>query len=230
MKTIEEKILCSQQNCFEDDHFNSVLQSGGISHVAYDGLSIEQNPNVIYPLYHLIKTINPSQILEIGTFAGGLTLMIRDILDHLSLNDCDLITYDVNFPFFLKEKINGKKINILVKNLFSENYSDFKSNLEKNEIYDYINNSGRTIVFCDGGSKKNEFNLISSLLKPGDIIMAHDYSYDEEIFKKEILNKYWNWKEIDNSDIIESCKKYNLEDFMMSEFKTVAWVCKIKNN
>lgn len=228
IEKIENKIFCSHENCFENDHFNEVLKNGEISHVAYDGLSIEQNPNVIYPLWELINKIKPARVIEIGTFAGGLTLIIRDVLDYSELSNSDLITYDVNNPNFLMEKIGDKKIKVLVKNLFSEDYSKFKSNEEKEELSDYIIGDGCSLILCDGGSKKNEFNLISPLLKVGDVIMAHDYCYDNEIFQNEIFGKYWNWMEIENSDIKQVSHDNFLEDFMGSEFKNVAWVCKMK--
>jgi hypothetical protein len=41
-------------------------------------------------------------------------------------------------------------------------------------------------------------------------------------------NKIWNWHEIQDSDIIDACEKYNLEPFMEQEFLQAAWVCKKK--
>jgi 2-hydroxy-3-keto-5-methylthiopentenyl-1-phosphate phosphatase len=104
----------------------------------------------------------------------------------------------------------------------------FESNETEKEIYDIINQEGISIVLCDGGSKKNEFNLLSNLLKKGDIIMAHDYAPNEIFFKQKMINNYWNWLEIQDSDIDFVCKKNNLVPYMNEEFIEVAWVCKIK--
>jgi hypothetical protein len=62
----------------------------------------------------------------------------------------------------------------------------------------------------------------------GDVIMAHDYAHDSDIFKKEIENKIWNWHEIQYSDISNACDINNLEPYMKDEFKQVVWVCKMK--
>jgi hypothetical protein len=226
--TIKAHLFCSGQDCLKDDFFNHNLSVGNITHASYRGLSIEQNPNIIDKFDELIKTIKPSRILEIGTFAGGLTLIMRDLLDLNKLNDSDVLTYDVNVANYLINQLDDKKITVKTKNLFSDNYSDFRDNDSKKELIDYINQDGVTIVLCDGGSKKNEFRLISSMLKNGDIIMAHDYCSNQDYFEKNIKNKFWNWVEIQDCDIQESCEKNNLISYNQEIFNTVAWVCKVK--
>jgi hypothetical protein len=96
-------------------------------------------------------------------------------------------------------------------------------------LFDYINQPGLTIVLCDGGSKKNEFRLISSLIKEGDVIMAHDYAKNQDYFESNIKNKFWNWMEIQDSDINQSSNENNLNFLMQDEFEKVAWVCKQKS-
>lgn len=198
--------------------------------MSYNGLSVEQNPNIVEPFNKLIDEKKPKRIIEIGTFAGGLTLIIRDLLNYNNLNETELITYDVNTPVHLINEVNklNLKIYVSVKNLFSDNYLEFKSTESEKELVDIIQQNGCTIVLCDGGSKKNEFRLISSMLKVGDVIMAHDYCYNEEKFEKEIKGKFWNWMEIQNSDISLSCIDNNLFDYMQEDFNQVAWVCKEK--
>jgi predicted O-methyltransferase YrrM len=225
---IKKYLTCSGEDCFNDDFFNRNLSIGNITHASYKGISIEQNPNIIDVFNQLINDIKPSRILEIGTFAGGLTLIMRDLLDLNNLTDSDVITYDVNTPHFLLNQISNIKITSKVINLFSDNYLDFKDENSKNELIDIIGQPGVTLVLCDGGSKKNEFNLISSLLKKGDVIMAHDYAPNDEYFQKNIENKLWNWLEIQDSDINESCVNNNLKPYMEEDFRKVVWVCKIK--
>ena len=58
--------------------------------------------------------------------------------------------------------------------------------------------------------------------------MAHDYASTSEYFKENIYMKFWNWHEIQDSDIQESVEKYNLESFMQEQFTSAVWVCKIK--
>jgi hypothetical protein len=225
---IKKYLKCSGEDCFNDDFFNKNLSIGNVTHANYKGISIEQNPNIIDVFNKLINDIKPSRILEIGTFAGGLTLIMRDLLNLNNLEDSDVITYDVNTPSFLINQISNIKITVNVVNLFSDNYMNFKDENSKNELINIIGQSGVTLVLCDGGSKKNEFNLISSLLKKGDVIMAHDYAPNEIYFQEHIKNKLWNWLEIQDSDINKSCINNNLKPYMEEDFRKVVWVCKIK--
>ena len=195
-------------------------------HYAYKKLTISQHTSVPESFEVLIQRIKPTQVLEIGTAFGGLTLLIRDLLDNNGLNDSKLISYDINDPIYLRENIKqGANIDARVKNLFNQPYNQL---VEEQEIIDIIQSSGVTLVLCDGGSKKNEFRLLSDYLKVGDVIMAHDYAPNEKYFETHINNKIWNWLEIQDSDINESCLRNNLVPFMEEEFRKVVWVCKIK--
>jgi cephalosporin hydroxylase len=226
---IKNKLSCSTKNCFENDYFDINFRNGVVNHVSYNGLSIEQNPNIVDRFNDLIKLHKPSRVLEIGTFHGGLTEIIRDLLDLNNLKDSELISYDVSIPEFTKKRLEKKRISLIVKNLFLIDYSDFFDNQCMNELKEYIQLKGTTLVLCDGGSKKNEFRLISKLLKTGDIIMAHDYSPNEEYFEKKMKNNFWNWMEIQDSDIDGTNIKYNLTPLKETSFLEVGWVCKIKN-
>lgn len=194
----------------------------------YKGTTTLQHSDVATYFKTLFETTKPSQVLEIGTSYGGLTLLIRDLLDEVGLIDCDFRSYDVmeTNRYHLEEAIkDGAKIDFRIKNVFNHQYDAL---IEVDEIKNYIEQPGCTIVLCDGGSKKNEFNILSPYLKPGDIIMAHDYSPTTEYFEEHIHNKVWNWHEIQDSDIQGSIVKYNLEPFMQDDFQKVVWVCKIK--
>jgi len=223
MEKIKEKMLCNGVNC----DLQKFYVDGNIPMGSYDGLSIQQHFKIVKSFYELIKKTNPKQIIEIGTAAGGLTLMIRDILDNLGLNDTELITYDPSTPQYLLERIKNDNIKITYKNnnLFNLNYDDL---INPDEIKNLIQKEGVTIVLCDGGSKKNEFRLLSPFLKYGDIIMAHDYSPNEIYFQEHINNKVWYWLEIQDSDINQSCVVNKLKPYMEDNFRQVVWVCKIK--
>jgi len=228
MENIIKNLMCSGSNCIEGDFFSKNFENGVVTHCSYKGISMEQNPNVIFAFDKLFDEIKPDLVLEIGTFHGGLTLMLRDILDHNGLEKTRLITYDVNSPNFLIQKTTKDQIEIRVKNLFSHNYSDWNSSEDKLEILNLITSHNRVIILCDGGSKKNEFRMISDLIKQGDIIMGHDYSPNQEYFDQYMNGKKWNWMEIQDSDIEESVSKNNLKPYMNQNFLDVAWVCKIK--
>ena len=192
----------------------------------YEGIVIQQHEDVGIVFEQLFKITKPSQILEIGTASGGLTLLLRDLLDRISMENTEIRTYDVESKHYLSSYIeNGTKIDSRIKDVFNHSYDEL---VEIDEINSYIQKDGVTVVLCDGGSKKNEFRILSDYLKVGDIIMAHDYSPNQEYFEKNVNNQIWNWLEIQDLDINESCLKNNLSPFMENEFRKVVWVCKIK--
>ena len=105
-------------------------------------------------------------------------------------------------------------------------YKDFIS--VKQGVIDYIQRVGVTIVFCDGGWKKGELNLLSNFIKPGDFILAHDYCDNKQVFEEKIKGKVWNWFEISFNDIKESCERNGLIEYDKEIFNNVAWTCRQK--
>jgi hypothetical protein len=195
---------------------------------AYGYLFMSQNKNAENVFKKLLNKIQPARILEIGTFHGGLTLMLRDILDSYNLYDSIIRTYDINNQEFLRPLVINRKVQIITDNLFNADYTDFLDENKKNEVLSFIQKDGCSLVLCDGGCKKCEFNMISPLLKTNDIIMAHDYAPNSYYFKRYIQNKIWNWLEIQDTDIEESIKKYNLQPFRQQLAQKAAWCCRIK--
>jgi len=198
---------------------------------AYKGIATLQHEDAGIVFKKLFEAINPSQILEIGTAYGGLSLLLRDILNEIGLYDTEIKTYDVDRPpntfqtgmdYAAK---NNLKIDFRLKNIFDglESYL-----VEVDETTNYIQQTGRTIVLCDGGKKIDEVRILSKLLKPNDIIMAHDYARNEEIFENVFKDKIWNWLAIQDSDVQEIINENNLQPYMKEEFEKVVWWCVIK--
>ena len=194
----------------------------------YKGVTTMQLPDIHTPFKELFNTIKPQRVLEIGTSSGGLTLMLRDILDDLGLTDCDLRSYDTN-PDHDRTILFNSNLNydFRLKNLFNQPYSDL-CDINGQEVIDYIAEEGPIIVLCDGGCKINEFNILSKFLKPGDIIMAHDYAPTVKYFESH-KNKIWNWCEIFDNDVADACNNNNLIPYMADEFTAVVWLCRKKN-
>ena len=61
-----------------------------------------------------------------------------------------------------------------------------------------------------------------------DFILGHDYSVNQEYFEQNIKRKIWNWYELNENDIIDSCRRNNLVDYRGELFQSVVWVCKMK--
>ncbi len=57
------------------------------------------------------------------------------------------------------------------------------------------------MIFCDGGNKPAEVKAVVRIAKPGDIVLAHDYSTNRQVFNTEIRGRRWNWCEITDADL-----------------------------
>lgn len=192
----------------------------------YKGIMLQQHENYQIAFSKLLETTKPSRILEIGTGSGGLTLFLRDKLNELGLRETHIKSYDINSTIFDPNIHDLNNLELSKENLFVGGNEFILE--RKDLISPYIQSEGLTIVLCDGGNKIKEFNQISTLLKSGDIIMAHDYCESNELFISEYRDKIWNWCEIKETDIEEVCNKESLENYMKEDFNKIVWVCKIK--
>lgn len=207
-----ENKITKKINLEENDGLSSFL-----------GLPAQQNHEVFLVFYNFLKKIKPSRILEIGTAMGGFTQFLKWVSDEIN-HPIYILSYDVIEYNWYKDII-AKGIDIKVENVFSHNYDSVHS-----KVIDFIQTEGVTLVLCDGGYKIGEFNILSKYLKPGDFIMAHDYAENKEIFEEKINGKIWNWFEISNENINQSCIDYNLIEYEKEIFENVVWTCRKKLN
>jgi hypothetical protein len=174
----------------------------------YKGIFTQQNKN-FYPAFEkLIAQENIVRVLEIGTATGGFIRAVRD------LTDAEIITYDI-LETKHKATLEENNISVNVKSVFD----DF------DVVEDYISGKGQVLVLCDGGNKIKEFEVFSRMLKSGDIIMAHDYSRDENLYQAYIKNHVWRWCEIQYKDIALAVESNNLEPVLTEEFQEAVWTC-----
>lgn len=195
---------------------------------AYKYLFISQHPNVGNIFRSFLNNNHACRILEIGTMHGGLTLMIKDILDDIGLSSTSIRTYDIENQEFLKPLVVDTNVEVITENLFDRYYRVFRDEQTKNKITQYIQQEGLTIVLCDGGCKKCEYNILAPLLKKGDIIMAHDYAPDRNFFEQHMKDKIWDWMEIEDKDIKDISEKYSLVPYNQEEMLSIAWNCRKK--
>jgi hypothetical protein len=188
---------------------------------SFDGHSAQQFHGAYEVFYNFISEVKPKRILEIGTALGGFTTFLKICCDELNL-DTNIRSYDVHSNPWYKDII-ARGVDIRIENIFSEGFKEMD-----NEVIDYINGDGVTIVLCDGGWKVGEFNLISKYIKLGDFILAHDYAENREVFETKINGKIWNWFEISDLDINQATVENKLNIYKKDIFENVAWTCRQK--
>lgn len=154
-------------------------------------------------------------VIEIGTAYGGLSKFLHD---QSLIHNFEFITYD-KFSNRLFENIPNPEFDFRNKNCFEES--------TKSEIINILKKN-KCLLLCDGGNKKDEFNLFSDHIQYDSFIMAHDYSPDEDYFKSTVKGKIWNWFEIKDSDISESLGKKVIKSKYYDDFLNVVWISCVK--
>ena len=181
-----------------------------------------QQPHQAYEVfYNFLAVTRPARILEIGTGMGGFSAFLK-----ICCNDLDLSTSILSFdvvPQNWFDDIRALGVDIRVENIFSRDWTSVQE-----DVIDYVQSDGVTVVLCDGRFKIREFEIFAKHIKEGDFIMAHDYAENEQVFEDKIHQKIWNWCEVTENDISRPCLNHNLIDFKREEFNGAAWVCKQK--
>lgn len=203
----------------------SALYNPILGWFSYNGCTVMQHKDICIYIEKLIYNIQPQQVIEIGTSQGGLTMLIRDTLNNAGLINTTLTTYDIieNKNDKLKNTAN---IVSITKNIFKN--ENGKYNLICDEVKNNMVNGGRAIIFIDGGNKKAEFNCLAEFIKTGDVILAHDYIDTKENFILKYKDKIWNWCEVTEEDIKDSCIRYGLQPYLQEDMEKVVWACRIK--
>lgn len=207
-----EKYL-TQKSDIENNNSLSIFMGG----------AAQQHHNVYAVFYNFLTKIKPNRILEIGTAQGGFTNFLKMCCDDIGIST-EIRSYDI-IEHGWYDDIRKNGIDIRVENIFSTDYKYIQQ-----DVIDFINKDGVTLVLCDGGNKIGEFNIIARHIKSGDFIMAHDYVDTHNNFIDNFKNKIWNWHEINDNDINSIVIENNLISYDKEQFDKVVWVCKYKNN
>lgn len=177
-----------------------------------DGVIAAQTPK-IEPVFRSILN-EFSTIIEIGFDRGALSLW----LSKNKLKETKLVSYDISFSSKL---VNDPAIDFRLGDCFDTRVIE--------EIRQLIQLPGKSLVLCDGGKKEEEFRLYSTFLKPGDVIMLHDYSHSEEEYK--VFQSELGWEtsaESEYKNIEDTVKYVELLPYHYDNFKSVLWGAFIK--
>lgn len=194
-------------------------ENDGLS--SFMGMTAQQTHEVYEVFYNFLNEVKPVRILEIGTALGGFTQFLKWVSEEIN-HPIDILSYDIYGRSWYDDMINDG-IDVRIEDIFTDNYQRVKQ-----EVIDFIQQDGVTVVLCDGGNKIGEFNVLSNFIKSGDFIMAHDYGENKEVFETKINRKLWNWFEISNDNIEESCVSNNLDYYNKETFENVVWTCRQK--
>ena len=165
----------------------------------YKGRLLRYRRKIAEIFNNLLERYKPARIIELGTGKGGLAVVLAMWCYNSSSK---FITFDSNYT------------GIDVKARFFIN--TFKGHIFKGSIFSLvpyikklIQQDGKVLLLCDNGNKPKEIEIFAPLLKPNDIIMAHDYCTSKRVFN---ANKIYKGRscEITYDDIKEIIEHENL--------------------
>ena len=154
----------------------------GVHHFECAGVEVsaQQHPDA-FPFFAKFMRENPlDRIIEIGTAAGGLAWWLHH---NVKL---PITTYDIT-ERPLHAKLREVGVNVVHGDVFDPQHYE--------AVVKSLQAPGRVLLLCDGGDKIREFNEFAPFLKRDDVIMAHDYSADNNSYLNRTANK-WRWWEI----------------------------------
>jgi hypothetical protein len=167
------------------------------------GFDMNQNRLAIPTWSYLMETYPPKRIIELGAYNGGFTTAIGV---HAWRIGAEVHSWDTSKC----PNDHWKSLSDFLNIRFYQD--DVFSNVDT--IGSLIASPGPTILLCDNGDKKKEFNTFSQFLKPGDIIGAHDYHVPD----------YWYCSEITLKDVEYAVKANELTPFMQEHFDLCGWL------
>ncbi len=156
--------------------------SGDITESSLWGGGMGQSDFAISAFEHVLREVEFSRIIELGTGNGNFSvyLSLWCLYRQVDFHTYDLCNWKKSSHSFSENGFEDNRV------AFMEPYldpcfdiGDILEEPLKTQIAKLIAKEGRTVLFCDNGKKKLEFNNYAPYLKPGDIIIVHDW-------KKEI--------------------------------------------
>jgi len=157
--------------------------------VDFFGLRMQQSMLGMATLAELLNEEKPARVIELGTGAGGLSLLLESwCLRH----GADFATFDRVEPdrHVRLEPVDEKTPS-------HEWHLGSYWNLDPS-VFDV---EGCTLLLCDGGDKPGEVRQYAPMLQTGDIIGAHDYCVSLEVFRDIRWKGGWRSCEVTWADI-----------------------------
>lgn len=183
-------------------------QKVNFKYIHNEGIKTQQTPGTFEVFDTLFADQTFDIVVELGTYNGGLALYLAKVVGN------KLHSFDIkNFL----DKATHSKLKSYGANIYFEDV--FKSE----KLKKLLRSDGRVLLLCDNGFKAEEVKRFPPYLKAGDVVMAHDYFYDEEEFYN---NTKWKACEIVEKHFIYSYLKQMSPYTEM--FKEVFWALRVK--
>ena len=120
-------------------------------------------------------------MIELGTTAGGFTLVMHDAIPGTEIHSFDIKSTSPQ---------RGAHVDVVWfrqhTNVHFHPHTDVLK--ECKEVVELCKRPEHKLLYCDNGNKPLEFKLYSKYLNPGDYIAVHDYMSENEEYQPEEIN------------------------------------------
>jgi hypothetical protein len=200
-----------QQFVTPDEHANC-------SHImCYRGVRCSQTPRILKALddLHDHTWMRPAGIIiEIGTLYGAFTQVLRD---HDVSEKATIHTFDIQD--YVATRPTGERMQRYLGNVFLDQLPNVVALIKQPE---------RAFVFCDGGDKEREVNVLCQHLKPGDLILCHDYVKDPNDLSDHDLTGGWPGFESQYANVKDALSQNDCIPFAEDAMRRAMWGCFVK--
>lgn len=172
------------------------------------GMRMAQNGFAIYAISQLLDRLGepPARIIELGTCKGGMSILLK------------LYAMTAGVEFVTFDHVDKRKDPAI----FAALAIDFRNRKFYGAgVEDMIAGPGVTLLLVDGSNKPKEFNFFAPHLKPGDVVLVHDYSPDRSAHNR---TPFWKCTAITDEDTREAKQKLNLKPFHQDLMLSAAWL------
>lgn len=202
--------------------YDEDLHGASVGSTRFMGLSMLQNRNTPAALQalwsHIEISANPlRRIVEIGTGSGGLSVLFAL---YAAESGAEFTTYDPHpqtdaTPAFARLGIRQRK-------------ADVREPAVVTELAAMLQSEGRSLLVVDGVDHVGDVSRLADFLKPGDLVMVHDYAHSREVFAEAIRDRLWGWCEVTDADLAEVSARNGLEEVLPEVFHPAVWSCREK--
>jgi hypothetical protein len=178
----------------------------------YRGIECQQHRNVLLALDVLNSVLEetPRTIVELGTMWGSFT---RILADHDISARATIETWDHTSN--CKQDLDAK---------VTKRFGNVFDATNASSIAATIGQPGLSVLFCDNGDKVREVRMFTPALKPGDIILCHDYMREPSMAGTEQVGG-WRGCEVTWAKVKDAVEGAGCAPFLEKAFQHAVWGC-----
>jgi cephalosporin hydroxylase len=148
------------------DEYTATIKRAKWNHFKWKGLTLMKDPMSLAIYQQLLQDLRPGTIWEFGTYEGGTTLWMKDVLDSVGAS-CDVHTFDIAAERCKLSKTDG----IAFHRLDNHRIKEFVSH--NPGIFEAV--TPPLLVIEDSHENLAELlEVVDEFLKPGDYLIVED--------------------------------------------------------